>query len=148
MNQDGHDAVAARRVVMHVEDDAEVRAAVRLLLVGEGYEVLSFADGASAVTAIESRGATPDLLISDYHLGSGMNGTDVAERVARLLRYPLPVILLTADPANAEVPWLTRAPVWLLPKPPDAGLLLAGIGPLTDLSRRARNMTSPVRGER
>lgn len=126
-----------RSLVMHVEDDPVVLAAMRTLLTAEGYEVLSFAQPKAAEEAIES-GARPELLIADYHLGDEESGTELAERIATRLDYPLPIILLTGDPANCEVPWLTRAPVWLLPKPPDMRILVAGIGPLTQFTRATR----------
>ena len=39
-----------------------------------------------------------------------MTGTEVAEEFARLLGHAVPTIILTGDPANAEVPWLADAP--------------------------------------
>lgn len=124
-------------LVMHVEDDPVVLAAMRTLLAAEGHEVLSFSEGTTALRAVEN-GAEPELLILDYHLAGEETGTDVAESITQRLRYPVPLILLTGDPANCEVPWLTRAPVWLLPKPPDVHLLTAGIGPLVQFTRAAR----------
>lgn len=144
MTQVGGGACGGRRLVMHVEDDPVVLAAMRMLLGAEGYDVLSASDAPAALQAIETGKAAPDLLVVDYHLGRDMSGTEVAERIATLLGYPIPVILLTADPANAEVPWLTRAPVWLLPKPPDMRLLVTGIASLTQFSRDARAPRAPA----
>ena len=44
------------------------------------------------------------MLIVDYNLGDGMTGTEVAEEFARLLGHAVPTVILTGDPANAEVP--------------------------------------------
>jgi CheY-like chemotaxis protein len=129
---------AAAKVVMHIEDDPAVRDSIRTLLQADGYEVISVPDGETALLQVQACGVRPDLLIVDFHLGRGMNGTEVAEQITRLLRYPLPIILLTGDAPNAYVPWITRAPVWLLPKPADARLLAAAIGPLTDFARAVR----------
>jgi hypothetical protein len=57
------------------------------------------------------------VLIVDYYLGGGMTGTELAEAFARLLGHAVPTIMLTGDPANAEVPWLADAPVWVARKP-------------------------------
>ncbi len=56
-----------------------------------------------------------------------MTGTEVAEEFARLLGHAVPTIILTGDPANAEVPWLSDAPVWLARKPLVPETLLAAL---------------------
>lgn len=129
---------------MHVEDDPVVLDSVRTLLRAYQLEVVSVTNGEEAERAIELEGVRPDVLIVDFHLGDGMNGTDVAERILRLVKYALPIILLTGDAPNAYVPWTTKAPVWLLPKPLDARLLAAAIGPLTDFARAVRPLTLPM----
>jgi CheY-like chemotaxis protein len=130
------------KVVMHVDDDPVVLDSMRTLLGAYRVRVVSVADGEAALRAVHFEGVRPDLLIVDFHLGAGTNGTDVAESILRLVRYPLPLVLLTGDAPNAYVPWTTKAPVWLMPKPFDARLLAAAIGPLTDLSRALRPLTA------
>ena len=78
------------------------------------------------------------MLIVDYDLGNGMTGTEVSEELARLLGHAVPTIILTGDPANAEIPWLSDAPVWLARKPLQPVTLLAALPPLVDF-RRAVN---------
>jgi CheY-like chemotaxis protein len=130
------------KVIMHVEDDPVVLNSVRTLLLAYQFAVVSVADGEAAVRAVQLEGVRPDLLIVDFHLGTGMNGTDVAECILSLVHYPLPIVLLTGDAPNAYGPWTTKAPVWLLPKPLDARLLVAAIGPLTDFTRAVRSLTT------
>ncbi len=43
--------------------------------------------------------------------------------------------MLTGDPANAEVPWLADAPVWVARKPLLADTLLAALPPLVAFRR-------------
>jgi hypothetical protein len=43
--------------------------------------------------------------------------------------------MLTEDPANAEVPWLADAPVWVARKPLPADTLVAALPPLVDFRR-------------
>ena len=76
-----------------------------------------------------------DVLIVDYYLGNSLTGTEVAEALARLLGHAVPTLILTGDPANAEVPWLTDAPVWVARKPMSADTLLAALPPLVDFRR-------------
>ena len=131
------------KVILHVDDDPVVLDSVRALLLAYELAVVSVTNGEAALRAIQVEGVRPDLLIVDFHLGAGMNGTDVAECISRLVRYPLPIVLLTGDAPNAYVPWTTKAPVWLLPKPLDARLLVAAIGPLTDFTRAVRPLMAP-----
>jgi hypothetical protein len=72
-----------------------------------------------------------------------MTGTEVAEELARLLGHAVPTIILTGDPANAEVPWLAEAPVWVARKPLLADTLLAALPPLVAF-RRAIAAATPT----
>ena len=76
-----------------------------------------------------------DVLIVDYDLGRGMTGTELAEEFARLLGHAVPTVMLTGDPANAEVPWLAEAPVWVARKPLYPETLLAALPPLVAFRR-------------
>ena len=69
-----------------------------------------------------------------------MTGTEVAEEFARLLGHAVPTVILTGDPANAEVPWLADAPVWVARKPllaRNAAGRAAGAGGIPPRRRRA-----------
>jgi CheY-like chemotaxis protein len=127
-----------RGCVLHIEDDAAVRNAVRLLLSAEGYNCTSAASGREALKFLGNNGLRPDVLIVDFHLDEEMDGAEAAEAVTGALGYPLPTIILTADPTNAEAPWTTQAPVWLIRKPLDPALLLAAMPPLVQLARALR----------
>jgi hypothetical protein len=83
------------------------------------------------------------VLIVDYHLGDGLTGTEVAEEFARLLGHAVPTIILTGDPANAEVPWLSEAPVWLARKPLLPETLLAALPPLVAFRRALDAVAAP-----
>jgi CheY-like chemotaxis protein len=126
---------AARGLILHVEDDEAMRRSTALLLHSAGFETREAAYGEQALAQVDSLRGRLDVLIVDYHLGCGMTGTEVAEDVARLLGHAVPTIILTGDPANAEVPWLADAPVWLARKPLVAETLLAALPPLVDFRR-------------
>jgi len=126
---------AARGLILHVEDDEAMRRSTALLLHSAGFETREAAYGEQALAQVDSLRGRLDVLIVDYHLGGGMTGTEVAEDVARLLGHAVPTIILTGDPANAEVPWLADAPVWLARKPLVAETLLAALPPLVDFRR-------------
>jgi len=126
---------AARGLVLHVDDDADVRRSTILLLKSAGFDTREAASGEQALAQIDALRGRLDVLIVDYNLGHGMTGTELAEEIARLSGHAVPTVMLTGDPANAEVPWLTDAPVWVARKPLAPDTLLAALPPLVDFRR-------------
>jgi DNA-binding response OmpR family regulator len=131
-------AAGGRPLVLHVEDDEALRASLRLLLSGAGYRVVSAADGPAALALVRGEHLVPDVLIVDYHLTEDMSGTDVAEALAAALGHAPPTVMLTADAMNIEIPWISGAPFWLVPKPFDPRVLLAGLNALVRFHRDTR----------
>jgi CheY-like chemotaxis protein len=126
---------AANGLILHVDDDEAMRRSTALLLRSAGFETREAAYGEQALAQVDSLRGRLDVLIVDYHLGLGMTGTEVAEEFARLLGHAVPTVILTGDPANAEVPWLADAPVWLARKPLLPDTLLAALPPLVAFRR-------------
>jgi CheY-like chemotaxis protein len=126
---------AARGLILHVDDDEAMRRSTSMLLRVAGFDTREAATGEQALSNVEALRGKLDVLIVDYHLGRGMTGTEVAEEFARLLGHAVPTVILTGDPANAEVPWLTDAPVWLARKPLSPDTLLAALPALVDFRR-------------
>jgi two-component system, sensor histidine kinase len=86
--------------ILLVEDDVGVRDATRLLLKVEGYRVTpvgSLADATSTANADRSI----DLILTDYHLGSGQTGTQVIATLREVLGKPVKAILMTGDTSSA-----------------------------------------------
>jgi CheY-like chemotaxis protein len=126
---------AARGLILHVDDDQDMRRSTGMLLRSEGFETREAASGEQALTQVESLRGRLDVLIVDYDLGRGMTGTELAEEFARLLGHAVPTVMLTGDPANAEVPWLADAPVWVARKPLSPDTLIAALPPLVAFRR-------------
>jgi CheY-like chemotaxis protein len=135
---------ATRGLVLHVEDDDAMRRSTAMLMRSAGYETREAAFGEQALAQVETLRGRLDVLIVDYDLGHSMTGTEVAEQIARLLGHAVPTVILTGDPANAEVPWLTDAPVWVARKPLAPETLLAALPPLVAF-RRAVSLASTGR---
>jgi CheY-like chemotaxis protein len=125
----------ARGLILHVDEDEAMRRSTAMLIRAAGFETREAACGEDAVMQIDSLRGRLDVLIVDYHLGQSMTGTEVAEEFARLLGHAVPTVILTGDPANAEVPWLADAPVWLARKPLHPETLLAALPPLVAFRR-------------
>ncbi|HYB64217.1 MAG TPA: ATP-binding protein, partial [Steroidobacteraceae bacterium] len=93
-------AAPAQAHILLVEDDAGVRNATSMLFRSEGYEVAAVA---SSTEALEQLGRDPrvDLLVTDYHLGDGANGSDVIASARQRLGRPLKAVLMTGDTSSA-----------------------------------------------
>jgi two-component system response regulator MtrA len=84
--------------VLVVEDDASVRAAVKLVLESSGFEVTAVEDGHSAIDAARAGGQ--DLVLLDLML-PGVNGLDVCREIRRTSNVP--IVVLTARTDTADV---------------------------------------------
>jgi len=79
------------RVVLVVDDDANVREVLRRYLTRAGHQVVEAEDGASGLNLLRRR--RPDLVILDLMM-PGMDGLDVCSAIRR--ESDVPIILLTA----------------------------------------------------
>jgi EAL domain-containing protein (putative c-di-GMP-specific phosphodiesterase class I)/signal transduction histidine kinase/CheY-like chemotaxis protein len=80
--------------ILIADDDADLRAAVHSLLGDEGLDVVTAADGAHAMAAMEK--AEFDVVLSDIHM-PGMNGIELLKQV-RARDVDVPIVLMTAEP--------------------------------------------------
>lgn len=83
-------------MVFLIENDADVRRAMTLLLEKWGLAVISVETGEEAISLVEELDVAPDLMLVDYQLGEGMNGLEVIEAFRE--RYGrVPTRLVTAN---------------------------------------------------
>lgn len=111
------------RTIMIVEDEADIRAFVRIILEKENYQVSEAADARSLRAALE--GTPPAAVILDLNLPDG-NALDILPELKR--RWPgTKVIILTGfgTPEVAEEAYKLDKELFLHCKPVDAGTLIA-----------------------
>jgi CheY-like chemotaxis protein len=97
-----------RPSVLIVDDHAEFRTSARALLELQGFDVVAAVeDGAAALDAAER--LQPDVVLLDVQL-SGMDGFEVAERLAAHERAPR-VVLISSRSRGAYEARLPGAPV-------------------------------------
>jgi len=127
----GHDSVPARRnlktrarrPILVVDDDDDVRLALTELLRQEGFTAVEACNGREALDYLLAAPTMPSLILLDLNMPV-MSGWEVLRAVRSHLRFAdLPIILVTGertptDPANREI-------VGRLSKPFDADDLLA-----------------------
>ncbi len=87
-----------RHRILLVEDDARIRASLRLAMGDEGYEVLEAADAEAGLLAMAAE--RPELLLVDVML-PGMSGLDLVRRIRRT--SAIPVIIVTARDDSHDV---------------------------------------------
>lgn len=106
-----------RGPVMLVDDDADLRDSLQLVLEMRGYEVFAARDGADALDQL-ARGPLPCVVLLDLMM-PGMNGVEFRDRQLEDPRIKdLPVVLLTGAGAHAVEPRVAAGSV-VLRKPFD-----------------------------
>lgn len=119
-----------------VDDDKNILASVSLLLEQEGYHVRTFADGASALTALSA--SPPDLAILDIKMPR-MDGLELLRRLRQ--NGDLPVIFLTSkDEEIDELMGLNAGADDYIRKPFSQRLLLERVRAVL---RRAEHVKGP-----
>jgi FixJ family two-component response regulator len=74
-----------------VDDDPSVRAALTVVLSGDGHQVTSFGEGEAFLAA--ARGRTPGCVLIDVHL-PGCSGLDVLRKLDAQ-HYPAPILVIS-----------------------------------------------------
>lgn len=93
-------AIFARKTVLLVEDDEDLRTLYRAWITGAGFDVLETDDGIDALQIIDS--SPPDLIILDIRLPT-LDGLSVREEIAADARTrDIPVIVVTGSQVDVK----------------------------------------------
>ena len=107
-----------------VDDDADVRVALKRLAMSAGLDVEAFASGAEFLRSMQDH--EPDCLVLDLHMPE-MNGFDVQAALATS-SSTIPVVVITGrDTEDARARAMQLGASAYLPKPVDHEALLAAI---------------------
>lgn len=79
----------AKRTILLVEDEALVALTETHTLVNAGYTVVHASSGEQAIGLLETRAVSPDLVLMDIDLGSGIDGPETARAILELKRLPI-----------------------------------------------------------
>jgi two-component system CheB/CheR fusion protein len=88
--------------ILIIEDDAEVRDILKMLLDSRGYRTFAAPDGPSALDIAADCAADLDLIVADYNL-PGANGVEIVARIEEAAGRKIPVIMLTGDISAATL---------------------------------------------
>ncbi len=112
-----------RRRVLVIEDEAEIRDAMAVMLRGWGCEVTCAESGSDR----RAREVEPDLILADHRLRAGETGNDAIAEVRRRCGRDVPALLVTGDTDPARVSEARSLGVEVLFKPVEPGALRAAI---------------------
>src|SRR5687767_6940981 len=94
--------------ILLVDDEKNIRRTLRMVLEGEGYEVLEAGSVAEAEATLG--GTRTDLVVLDVRLGEG-NGIDLLERIKRgevTSDREVPVVMISGNATLADAVRATR----------------------------------------
>jgi two-component system, sensor histidine kinase len=121
--------VAADKIAFLVENDADLRRALGLLLEKWGMTVLEAVSGEEALALIEEIGILPDIFLVDHQLGDGITGIEFLSRL-HARHGPVPARLITANRGWDLRAAATSAGIEVLYKPIDPRALEAVVARL------------------
>lgn len=86
--------------ILVVDDDAEIREVVQILLSSEGYDVVSVESGSRALTLLEANELSPDVIILDIMMPK-LDGYSVCKKIRKLSNVP--ILFLTAKSRETDL---------------------------------------------
>src|SRR5574339_598961 len=120
--------------ILVIDDEAEIRRSVRMILEYEGYEVLEAASGPEGVTLAEKE--SPDLVFLDIKM-AGMDGLEALQRI-KAVDDSLPVVIISGHGTVSTAVEATKAGAFdFIEKPLATERVLVTIRNAVDRSRLA-----------
>ena len=104
-------------LVVVVDNEADIRAAMAALLESWGCEVLGAGSADEALTRAAALSRAPDLVLSDYRLGPEGTGLQMIERLRDEFNHAIPALVLTGDTGAEVLREVVAAECALLHKP-------------------------------
>lgn len=115
-------------LVVVVDDDVEVLAAIETVLEVSGHAVVAGESLAAVERRLKSAAVAPDLVLTDYRLGARGTGLEVIEALRGRFGTRIPAIVLTGDSSYSLLEKeADETGFALLAKPVDTSQLLAAV---------------------
>jgi signal transduction histidine kinase len=114
--------------IVVIDNDTGVRQGLAATLAKWGHRPVPAESATAAVVQLISQDLTPDLVISDYHLGTSANGDAAIEEVAREFDRPPASVIITSDPDPVLHEAMRSRGIPLLAKPLNLTHLRALLG--------------------
>lgn len=140
-------ADASGALIVGIDDDPSVREALSLLLKSWGFEAVMAATEQEAHRRLSVEGRTPDLVIADYRLPRGDEGTDAIQSIRRRWGKDIPGLLLTGESDPKRLDKATASGFQVVKKPIQPDKLKAVVAEQID-STNPRTKIAPPRKRR
>ena len=125
--------------ILVIDDDAEIREIVQVLLSSEGYTVETVADGMQALTMLTEKTFLPDVIILDIMMPD-MDGYSVCKQIREISQVP--VLFLTAKNRETDlVEGFLAGGDDYMQKPFSYTELIARVGGLMRRRRKSRSLS-------
>jgi signal transduction histidine kinase/CheY-like chemotaxis protein len=107
-------------VIVVIDDEADILAAVGLLLKQWGCAVITADSGAQALEKLQAEDLAPDLIVSDFRLRNSETGIDAIRTLRSQFGDGVPSLLLTGDTAAEQLRKAAASGLEVLHKPLNA----------------------------
>lgn len=112
----GRDRTMRGLNILVIDNERAIQTGMRTLLGGWGCTVQA-AGGFAEATGLFGDGATPDIILIDYHLNEGETGDQTLDRLRAHFGGPVPAIMISADRGKELKARLDACGIPLLNKP-------------------------------
>lgn len=113
--------------VLVIEDDSEVRKAIKTVINGWNCSVLLSESSDEAIRLMNEEDFIPELILADYRLRNNQTGVEAIEKVRDELNNQIPAIIITGDTSPKRIKEASNSGFQLLHKPVAAPVLRAAM---------------------
>lgn len=103
--------------IVVIDDEVAIQGAMRALLEGWGYQVLTAADLSEAEQLLTSHSMTPKCIIADLRLREGKSGVDAVNQLRKQYGLSIPALIVTGDIAVERLQEVKNQGLEMLHKP-------------------------------
>ena len=103
--------------VLIIEDNEIVLRSLEVALAQWGYETVAASSGEEALRVAEDESWRFGAILTDQHLGAGMNGLDTAREIVRRSKRFLPVLILPGDTSTEGLSAIAASGFQIVHKP-------------------------------
>lgn len=118
--------------ILFIDDEADIRDGLRLILDAFDCKTVTAESAASALNLLTEQNMEPDIMIVDYRLNDGLTGTAAIELVREHFARAIPAIIVTGDTSKSRLRDAMNTGCRLLHKPVGATELIKTIAAVLD----------------
>jgi len=126
-NNKTEDDFLKSQVVVVIDDEADIRTGMKLIIERWHANVVVACDAEKAIAKLDHQGLQPHFIVSDFRLRKGKNGIDAINELRKEFNTPIKAILVTGDTSPERIAMAEKLKIPLLFKPLDSEILRTAI---------------------